>query len=514
MWQFNCSKQAVNAMKITVIGTGYVGTVTGACLSYLGHHVTCVDSDVSKIETLQRGESPIYEPCLEEMLKLASHRGGIDFTTDLPGAVASSEVIFIAVGTPPLPTGEANLKYLESAANSIGAAMDDSRFRVVVNKSTVPVGSGNLVETLVREGISAAWPAQRPNIRFGVASNPEFLREGSAVADSLYPDRIVIGASDVETLEVMCELYRPLAAQSFDPPPGLPRPSPMHSAPLFTTSLTSAEMIKYAANAYLAMKIGFANEIANICERVGAEATEVLTGIGMDSRIGSKFLNAGLGWGGSCFGKDVQALFHTAREYGYTGKLLQASLEVNSAQRQMVIQKLQEKLRILKGRTIGLLGLAFKPDTDDLRDAPSLFIANRLLAMGARVRAYDPIAMPACRKHHPDIKIRYCDSPEELASGADALVLVTEWREFRNLDLEKLAHSMVTPVLVDGRNVFHPEATMAAGFDHTGIGRAVHSMRNRNTKPFCDRPSKPTRPSSEPSDPYWFRERLTVEMES
>jgi UDPglucose 6-dehydrogenase len=451
--------------------------VTGACLSYIGHHVTCVDSDASKIEKLQRGESPIYEPHLEEMLALSSRRGGIEFTTGLADAVARSEVIFIAVGTPPLPTGEANLEYLEAAANSIGAAMDDSRFRVVVNKSTVPVGSGNLVETLVREGIAEANTGRnaRGTIRFGVASNPEFLREGSAVADSLYPDRIVVGASDGETLEAMRELYRPLVAQSFDAPPGLPRPPAIQATPLFTTSLTSAEMIKYAANAFLAMKIGFANEIANICERVGAESTEVMAGIGMDSRIGSKFLNPGVGWGGSCFGKDIQALLHTAREYGYTGKLLQASWEVNCEQRQMVIQKLQEKLRILKGRTIGLLGLAFKPDTDDLRDAPSLHLANRLLPMGARVRAYDPIAMPACRKQYPDVKIRYCDSPEELAAGADALVLVTEWREFRDLDLGKLARSMATPVLVDGRNLFSPEAALAAGFDYTGIGRAIPS---------------------------------------
>ncbi len=462
-------------MWITVIGTGYVGTVTGACLSYLGHHVACVDSDASKIEKLKHGESPIYEPHLEKMLKLASERGGIEFTTELAGAVAQSDVIFIAVGTPPLPTGEANLEYLEAAAHSIGAAMDGSRFRVVVNKSTVPVGSGNLVETLVREGIADARPSERKSIRFGVASNPEFLREGSAIADSLYPDRIVVGASDTETMDALCELYRPLVSQTFEPPPGLPRPAAIQSIPLFTTSLTSAEMIKYAANAFLAMKIGFANEVANICERVGAEATEVMAGIGMDSRIGSKFLNPGLGWGGSCFGKDIQALLHTAREYGNTSRLLQASWEVNCEQRQVVIQKLQEKLRILKGRTIGLLGLAFKPDTDDLRDAPSLHIAGRLVPMGARVRAYDPIAMPACRKQYPDLKIRYCDSPEELASGADALVVVTEWRQFRDLDLAKLAASMATPVLVDGRNIFHPEAALAAGFDYTGIGRSVRS---------------------------------------
>src|SRR5450631_2873515 len=336
-------------MEVTVIGTGYVGTVTGACLAYLGHHVTCVDTDASKIARLQRGESPIYEPRLEQLMALAAERGGLEFTTALTDAVRSSDVVFIAVGTPPLPSGEANLAYLEAAAKSIGSAMDGARFRVVVNKSTVPVGSGNLVETLVREGLSDLRRDER--IRFGVASNPEFLREGSAVADSLYPDRIVVGG-DAATLAVMRELYEPLVSQAFTPPPGVPRPTSMISVPLLATSLTSAEMIKYAANAFLAMKIGFANEIANICERVGAEAPEVMAGIGLDSRIGAKFLNPGVGWGGSCFGKDIQSLLHTAKEYGYSSKLLQATLDVNSAQRQMLIQKLQEKLYILKGRTI------------------------------------------------------------------------------------------------------------------------------------------------------------------
>src|SRR5580658_326695 len=260
-------------MRVTVIGTGYVGTVTGACLSYLGHHVTCVDTDEAKIAKLQRGESPIYEPYLMDIIALAAKRGGIEFSTDVTSAAAASDVIFIAVGTPPLPTGEPNLQYLEAAARSIGATMDGSRFRVVVNKSTVPVGSGNLVETLVREGMDREGsPGAHREIRFGIASNPEFLREGSAVADSLYPDRIVVGASDTETLRTMRELYEPLITQSFDPPPGLPRPGGMTAAPLLATSLTSAEMIKYAANAFLAMKIGFANEMANICERVGAEA--------------------------------------------------------------------------------------------------------------------------------------------------------------------------------------------------------------------------------------------------
>ena len=457
-------------MRVTVIGTGYVGTVTGACLAYLGHRVTCVDTDEKKIAMLRRGESPIYEPHLELMLRLACHRGGIDFQTDLAAPALESDVIFIAVGTPPLPTGEADLSYLEAAAHNIGAAMDSSRFRVIVNKSTVPVGSGNLVEALVREGIGDARPEERRKIRFGVASNPEFLREGSAVSDSLYPDRIVVGASDERTLDVMRELYQPVVAQSFDPPPEVPRPA-IRQVPLITTTLTSAEMIKYAANAFLAMKIGFANEIANICERVGAEATEVMAGIGLDSRIGAKFLNAGVGWGGSCFGKDIQALLHTSREYGYESRLLQASLDVNKAQRQMVIQKLQEKLYILKGRTIGLLGLAFKPDTDDLRDAPSLQIAEKLVLMDARVKAYDPIAMKPCKALRPELKIRYCETAQELAADADALVVVTEWNEFRNLNLPELARLMATPILVDGRNLFSPEAAIAAGFDYTGVGR-------------------------------------------
>ncbi len=458
-------------MRVTVVGTGYVGTVTGACLAYMGHRVTCVDTDEAKISVLQRGESPIYEPCLEELLRLGAQKGGLDFTSDLNTVVAESDVIFIAVGTPPLPSGEADLSYLEAAARSIGRAMDTARFHVVVNKSTVPVGCGNLVETLVREGIEEVHPEKRRDIRFGVASNPEFLREGNAVADSLYPDRIVVGASDRETMETMQELYRSLVTQAFAPPPGVPRPASMDQVRLLATDLTSAEMIKYAANAFLAMKIGFANEIANICERVGAEAPEVMAGIGLDSRIGARFLNPGVGWGGSCFGKDIHALLHMAQEYGYDSKLLKASLEVNNAQRHMVIQKLQEKLYILKGRTIGLLGLAFKPDTDDLRDAPSLYIAERLLQMGARVKAYDPIAMNACRQQRSDLKIRYCESVPEVAQGSDALVVVTEWSEFRALDLPALAAVMANPILVDGRNVFRPETAAAAGFDYTGVGR-------------------------------------------
>jgi len=447
----------------------------------LGHHVTCVDTDETKIAALQSGRSPIYEPHLEEMLRLGGLRGGLEFTTDLASAAAASDVIFIAVGTPPLPTGEADLCYLEAAARSIGTAMDGSRFRVVVNKSTVPVGSGNLVETLVREGIRDVHPEIRQLIQFGVASNPEFLREGTAVCDSLYPDRIVVGTEDPRTMEIMRVLYQPLVEQKFAPPDGVPRPPNVRAVRLLLTSLTGAEMIKYAANAFLAMKIGFANEIANICERVGADAPEVMAGIGLDSRIGARFLNPGVGWGGSCFGKDIHALLHMAGEYGYESKLLKASLDVNTAQRQLVIQKLQEKLYILKGRTIALLGLAFKPDTDDLRDAPSLHIAERLVQMGARVNAYDPIAMKACKEQRGDLKIRYCDSPLEAATEADALVVVTEWSEFRGLDLPQLASVMTKAILVDGRNVFQPEIARAAGFDYTGVGRSLRRPENNPT---------------------------------
>ncbi|MES1257730.1 MAG: UDP-glucose/GDP-mannose dehydrogenase family protein [Acidobacteriota bacterium] len=459
-------------MRVTVIGTGYVGTVTGACLAFLGHRVTCVDTDPAKIEKLRRGQAPIYEPGLEELIDLAATRGGIDFQTEMAVSVRESDVIFIAVGTPPLPSGESNLAWLEAAARGIGAAMDTSRFRVVVNKSTVPVGSGNLVGALVREGLTEVQPEVADAVQFGVASNPEFLREGSAIHDSLYPDRIVTGAEDDRTAEVMRHLYRPLVDQDFPAPPFAPRPLPMSRVEVVTTTLTSAEMIKYSANAFLATKISFANEVANICERVGADVTEVMKGIGLDARIGRAFLNAGIGWGGSCFGKDISSLLHTAGEYGYHARLLEASVAVNHMQRQIVIQKLQEKLFILKGRTVALLGLSFKPHTDDLRDAPSLQIAERLLHMGARVRAFDPIAMTVCREHHPELRISYCADAQSAVEHADALVLVTEWPQFADLDLADLASRMNKAVLVDGRNLFDPAKARAAGFDYAGIGRA------------------------------------------
>jgi len=470
-------------MKVTVIGVGYVGAVTGACLAFLGHRVTCVDVDGGKIDKLRRGESPIYEPGLEELIALAQERGAIDFDTDVATAVRNSEVVFIAVGTPSLPSGETNLAYLESAARTVGSAMEPGRFYVVVNKSTVPVGCGNLVEALVREGITQTQPAAAAKFDFAVASNPEFLREGSAIDDSLYPGRIVLGSASTRAISTLTELYRPLTEQSFAPPSFAPRPADMTKVPVISTSLASAEMIKYSANAFLALKIGFANEMGNICERVGADVIEVMKGIGLDSRIGSGFLNAGIGWGGSCFGKDVSSLLHTATEYGYEARILEASLAVNKMQRSVVIQKLQEKLFILKGRTIALLGLAFKPYTDDLRDAPSIQIAERLLRMGARVRVFDPIAMEACQAQHADLKLCYCENAPQAVIGADAVVLVTEWPEFAALDLTELAKKMKRPVLIDGRNLFDPELAMQAGFEYTGVGRASRQARTGDSEP-------------------------------
>lgn len=458
-------------MRVTVIGTGYVGLVTGACLSYLGHQVTCVDSDKTKVDALRDGRVLIYEPHLEELLALVRERGGIDFRVDPAAAIAESDVVFIAVGTPSLPSGAPDLQFLETAARDIACALNENHHCIIVNKSTVPVGSGNLVDTLVREG-----NRRRRGARFSVVSNPEFLQEGSAIHNTLYPDRIVVGADDDQPLAIMRELYRPIIDQSFPAPPFLARPSGFGQVPFLTTTLTSAEMIKYAANSFLAMKISFANEMANICERVGAEVIPVMKGIGMDARIGSRFLNAGLGWGGSCFGKDLRAVTQTAHEYGYRPLLLEAAQEVNQYQRHLVIQKLQEKLYVLKGRRIGLLGLAFKPETDDLRDAPSLTIAAKLLQMLATVKAYDPIAMPACRQQNPHLKIQYCDSVIELAEDSDALVVVTEWNEFRSLDLRELARRMARPVLVDGRNLFDPGEARRAGFDYSGIGAGMREQ--------------------------------------
>lgn len=468
-------------MKVCVIGTGYVGLVTGTCLAYLAHSVVCVDNNSQKIAMLEAGNSPIYEPGLEDLLALGITQGTLTFTMDLAEAVRSSDVVFIAVGTPPLPSGEPDLQYVEAVARSIGAAVDDDKVRVVVNKSTVPIGSGNWVEMLVEDGATVHRPVPAgtgaletpgPQVpKFLVASNPEFLREGSAIGDTLYPDRIVIGAQVPEAVSILRELYAPLLDQSFDAPAVAARPDGMRSVPLVSTDLASAEMIKYAANAFLATKISFINEVANLCEKVGADVTQVAKGIGLDTRIGNRFLNAGAGWGGSCFGKDVSALIAIGREYQYEMELLKATVSVNAHQRQRLIQKLQEALKILKGKTIGILGLAFKPNTDDLRDAPALDVARNLIKMGSRVKAYDPIAMPHCREQHADLDIHYAETIEELAVGCDALVLMTEWEEFKALDLTVVRGLVRTPVLLDARNVLSPAVCRDFGFQYMGVGR-------------------------------------------
>jgi len=482
-------------LEVCVVGTGYVGLVTGTCLAYLGRSVVCVDIDERKIRLLQEGHAPIYEPGLQQLMAAGQQRGHLRFSTDLAASVKQSEIVFIAVGTPPLPSGRADLSALETVARQIGLALDCERRRVIVNKSTVPIGSGNWVEMLVKEGLHDN-PAYRARLATGgavessveagagrrasgskaedlflVASNPEFLREGSAISDTFYPDRIVLGASDPYAIERLRALYEPIIEQTFSPPPSTQRPAGFTAVPVITTDLASAEMIKYAANAFLATKISFANEIANICERVGADITEVVRGVGLDGRIGPRFLNAGVGWGGSCFGKDVSALIDIAQEYSYEPGLLRSTVEVNRRQRQVAVQKLQETLKIIKGKTVGLLGLAFKPETDDLRDAPALSIARQLLEMGARVKVYDPIAVEACRRQYPELKVEYARNVVELAEDCDALVVVTEWEDFRQLDLNQLAEVMRSKVLIDGRNVLDREAVIQAGFNYRGIGR-------------------------------------------
>jgi len=483
-------------MNICIIGTGYVGLVTGASLAYLGNSVVCVDVDEEKIAKLKAGISPIYEPGIEELIEFGLRTGQLSFTVNLDQSLLSSDVIFIAVGTPPLADGSPDLSYIKAAAQGIGrgilAGHGSGLFKVIINKSTVPVGCGNWIEMLVCEQVRSLIAASifggnshgselSQQVRklvgeisstFTVVSNPEFLREGTAIRDTFYPDRIVIGANDERAFEVLQRLYKPLLEQSFQPPKSIaPRPQGLTSVPLVTTDLTSAEMIKYAANAFLAMKISFANEIANICEQTGADITCVMKGIGLDSRIGPRFLNAGVGWGGSCFGKDVSALIQIAREYGCQPELLEATRAANQRQRQLLIQKLRGALKIIKGRTIGLLGLAFKPNTDDVRDAPSLQIASELLKMGARVKVYDPVAMRSFQMQHPELDLIYAAGVQDLAADCDAVVLITEWEEFRKLDLRALRELMAGSVLIDGRNTFDAKAATEAGFRYIGVGR-------------------------------------------
>ncbi len=462
-------------MRVCVIGTGYVGLVTGVCLSHIGHDVICVDNNEEKVKLMQSGQSPIYEPGLSELMQSSAESGRLKFTSDLAQGVTHGEILFIAVGTPPLPTGESDTRYVEAVARGIGTHLQGD-YKVIVNKSTVPIGSGDWVRMIVLEGLTEQQKtlvgagnlppskATEEQANFDVVSNPEFLREGSAVYDTFNPDRIVLGSNSQKALGMMKDLYQPLVEREVAADQSLP------PVPVVITDLSSAEMIKYAANSFLATKISFINEVANICDRVGADVTQVAKGIGLDSRIGSKFLNAGIGWGGSCFPKDVSALIHTADDYGYEPELLKAAVSVNIRQRHVILEKLQHELKILKGKTIGLLGLTFKPDTDDMRDAPALQLIEELNRLGAKVKAYDPIVSQSGLSHGLSGVIIEGNT-EMLADGCDALVLVTDWQEFMKLDYQKMATLMHHPVMIDGRNCLEPKILQQAGFHYVGVGR-------------------------------------------
>ena len=451
-------------MRVAVIGTGYVGLVSAVCLAHMGHTVVGVDRDAEKLTQLQRGQSPIYEPGLQEDLSLAMGAGRLQFHGDLAAAVGGSTVIFIAVGTPPLPSGASDTRAVATVAAAIGAALaGDRQPRLVVNKSTVPIGTAAQVQDLLNQGAAAAGEA----LPVRVVSNPEFLREGRALWDSYNPDRIVLGSNDPAALLTMEQLYAPLiqrrcrGCDSSHPGP----------IPLIKTDLASAEMIKYAANAFLATKVSFINEMARLCDCLGADITLVADGIGLDQRIGRAFLDAGIGWGGSCLPKDVSALVHTASSRGVHPRLLTAVTGVNQDQRRLVVRKLQQMLPVLQGRTIGLLGLTFKPDTDDLREAPALDIAAELIHLGATVKGFDPYW--SRQDHWPQVlaSIQRCDSAMALAKGCDALVVVTEWPEFKLLDWAQLGGDMGRRLVVDGRNCLDGAALTAAGFHWQGMGR-------------------------------------------
>ncbi|MBI4593973.1 MAG: UDP-glucose/GDP-mannose dehydrogenase family protein [Candidatus Rokubacteria bacterium] len=430
-------------MNICVVGAGYVGLVTGAVFADLGNEVVCVDNQPEKIALLQAGKLPIYEPGLEEMVARNMADRRLSFTTDLAAATRRSLIVFIAVGTPSKADGQTDLGAVEAVARGIGQAIE--RYTVIVNKSTVPVGTGELV----REVIERSQPRPVP---FDVVSNPEFLREGSAIEDTLRPDRIVIGAPNQQVAMTLLELYAPL------------------ERPMIITDVPSAEMIKYASNAFLATKISFINAIANVCELAGADAIQVVKGMGLDARIGPAFLQAGLGYGGSCFPKDTDSLIHTAAALGYDFRLLRAVVEVNRERATHLVENIAKALAPLDDKVIAVLGLAFKPNTDDMRGAKSLEVITRLVELGARVRAYDPVAVPSARKVLP-AAVAYCDSPYDAATGADGLALVTEWNEFKFLNLERVRALMRRPVVFDGRNLWEPERMRRIGFEYYSIGR-------------------------------------------
>ncbi len=429
--------------RICVIGTGYVGLVTGTCFADMGNEVACLDIDPARIEQLNRGIMPIYEPGLQQLVSQNTQAGRLTFTTDPVLAMKSVEFAFIAVGTPSGVNGEADLHYVRNAAESIADNVTEPV--IVVNKSTVPVGTGDWVADVIRK--------RRNNneIRFWVVSNPEFLREGSAINDFMYPDRVVLGSTDQEAAQKVAKLYEPLRC------------------PVLINDLRTAEMIKYASNAFLATRISFINEIANICEELGADVRAVAHGMGQDKRIGPAFLDAGLGWGGSCFPKDVKALAHMAVLHGSHPQLLQAVMDINRNQRRRAVHKLRKELNGLNDRIIGVLGLSFKPNTDDIRDAPALEIIHLMQNEGAIIQAYDPQAMKNASMVLNNVKL--CENPYQAANQADALILATEWNEFKQLDFQRIFHSMQHPILLDGRNLYDPAQMRELGFTYIGVGR-------------------------------------------
>jgi len=429
---------------ISVIGTGYVGLVTGTCLADLGNTVTCIDIDPEKIACLQRGEMPIYEPGLKELVDRNVEAGRLIFTTDYPMGLRDAQFVFIAVNTPTNDKGT-DMRYVTAAATSIAEHLDHDA--IIVNKSTMPVGSGDLVSSIIAQHL------KHESVQFTVVANPEFLAQGTAVADFQRPDRVVLGSSDQDAARRVADLYLPLRA------------------PIMLTDLYTAEMIKYASNAFLATKISFINEIARICERLGADVKEVSTGMGYDRRIGRFHLEAGVGFGGSCFGKDVAALAHMAEQAGLHPQMLTAVLDINHDQRLLLVEKVSTLLGTLRGTKIGVLGLAFKPNTDDMRDAPATDIIHALVAQGAHVQAYDPVARETARVAIGEDHVTYCTAAYDAADGADALIIVTHWNEFKAINPTRLHALMRHPIIVDGRNIYEPEAMARAGFIYRGVGR-------------------------------------------
>jgi UDPglucose 6-dehydrogenase len=432
-------------MNICVVGSGYVGLVTGVCLADFGMHVVGVDKDHAKVEALSRGKVPIYEPGLETLVQKNMDEGRLRFTTELGPAIEEAQAVFIAVGTPPMADGSADLTFIREVAASIAQHLNG--YKIIVTKSTVPIGTGRMIEAIVREGAGSRH-------KFAVVSNPEFLREGSAIDDFMNPDRVVIGTKDPRAAELMKDVYSPLAAAD---------------VPFIVTDVETAELIKYASNGFLATKISFINEVAQICEAWGANVEVVSKGMGLDNRIGPKFLSAGPGYGGSCFPKDTRAVAQIARDQGLKFRIIEAVLEVNEVTQKRMIAKIEKTLGEIAGKTVAVLGLSFKPNTDDMRESPALPIVQGLLDRGATVRAFDPEAMEGCKPLFP--AVIYCENAYETAEGADALVIVTEWNQFRKLELDRLLELLRQPVVIDLRNLYDPEKMAAAGFQYVSIGR-------------------------------------------